>query len=70
MPLSPLHFLREMVVGVGRVSLTSSEESMQACEECMQVAVLLAHEVSRLAVSRDLVKMNIEQKVQELRNSD
>lgn len=42
------------------ISFTTSEESMQVCEECMQVAVLLACEVSWLAVSRDFVKMNIE----------
>lgn len=42
-----------------RISFTSSKESMQVCEVCMQVAVLFACKVSWLAVSKDFVKINI-----------
>lgn len=66
MPLSPLSFLREVVVGVGRIPSTNSEEGIQMCEEYIQISVPFTHKV--LVVSREIAKMDTEQEVQELCN--
>lgn len=42
---------------------------MTVYEECMQVAVLFAPKLSWLALSRDLIKMNIEE-VQKLHDKN
>lgn len=58
------------MVEVGRVLSTDSEERIQVYEEYIQASIPFAHKVSVLVVSRDLVKMNTEQEVQELCNID